>query len=334
MERRAMQMGLWMIVFAVLWKAVSGGGLQAVTQKLKEPSVAAFLLYLETGRVVPLETEPTTQPTAAAPTRLPTAPPTEATAPPKQPLQFAPEDGLRVELFNATSYGADMHQLVTKPLRWDLTGEGAKVLILHTHATESYTKAGESYAESGSYRTLEEQHNMVSVGEALKRVLESYGIGVIHDRTLHDYPNYTGSYNASRKTAERPLRENPGIVLILDLHRDAVELSNGRQMDTSAKVNGQEAAQLMLVMGSDAGGLTHPAWRENLAVAVQLHAQLEGDAPGLMRPLYLRKERFNQDLLPGMLLVEVGSAGNTHAEALAAAEALGHAIGAMRYGTN
>ena len=332
-----MQMGLWMIVFAVLWKAAGGGGLQAVVQKLKEPSVAAFLLYLETGRAVPAETEPSVPPTettAEATTQPPTAAPTETAAPPKQPLQLAREDGLRVELFNATSYGVDMEQLVTQPLRWDLTGDGPKVLILHTHATESYTKAGESYAESGEYRTLDEQHNMVSVGEALKQVLESYGIQVIHDRTLHDYPNYTGSYNASRKTAERYLQEYPGIALILDLHRDAVELSNGRQMDTSAKVNGQEAAQLMLVMGSDAGGLSHPAWRENLSLAAQLQAKLEGDAPGLMRPLYLRKERFNQDLLPGMLLVEVGAAGNTRAEALAAAEALGHAIGAMRYGTN
>ena len=89
-----------------------------------------------------------------------------------------------------------------------------------------------------------------------------------------------------------------------------------------------------MVMGSDAGGLHYPAWQENLTVATQLHACLEGSAPGLMRPLYFRKERFNQDLLPGMLLVEVGAAGNTLAEALVAAEALGHAIGAMRYGTN
>ena len=327
-----MQMGLWMIVFALLWKAVSGGGLQAVAQKLREPSVAAFLLYLETGRVVPVETA-STAPSAAAPTQ-PSAAPTETTAPSKQTLRFAREDGLRVELFNATAYGADMEQLVTEPLRWDLTEGGPKVLILHTHATESYTKAGETYAESGEYRTLDAHYNMVSVGEALKAVLESYGIQVIHDCTLHDHPNYTGSYNASRKTVERYLQEYPGIELVLDLHRDAVELSNGRQMDTSAKVSGQESARLMLVMGTDAGGLNHPSWRENLKVAAQLHAKLEGDSPGLMRSLYLRKERFNQDLLPGMLLVEVGSAGNTRAEALVAAEALGHAIGAMRYGTN
>ena len=330
MERRAVQMGLWMVAFAVLWKLAGGGGLRAMTETLKEPSVAAFLLYLETGRRVSAETAPTTEVTTEP---APTTAPTE-TAAPKQPLQFAKEDGLRVELFNATSYGVDTQQLVTKSISWDLTEGGPKVLILHTHATECYTRVGEKYAESGEYRTLDEGYNLVRIGEAVAQVLESYGIQVIHDRTLHDHPSYNGSYTASRKTVEKYLQQYPEIALVLDLHRDAVELSNGRQMDTTAQVNGKEAAQLMLVMGSDAGGLHYPAWQENLTVATQLHACLEGSAPGLMRPLYFRKERFNQDLLPGMLLVEVGAAGNTLAEALVAAEALGHAIGAMRYGTN
>ncbi len=329
-----MQMGLWMVVFAVLWKAMGGGLLQSVTEKLKEPSVASFLLYLETGRAVSADAVSATQVAEVLTKPPPTAAATETTAPAKLPLGFSPEDGLRVELFNATNYGVDMGQLVTKSLQWDLTEGGPKVLILHTHATESYTKAGQTYEESGNFRTLNEEYNMVRIGEALAGVLESYGIGVIHDRTLHDYPSYTGAYNASRKTVERYLQQYPGIVLVLDLHRDAVELSNGRQMDTSARVSGKEAAQLMLVMGTDAGGLQHPVWQENLTVAAQLHARLEDDAPGLMRPLYLRKERFNQDLLSGMLLVEVGAAGNTQEEALVAVEALGHAIGAMRYGTN
>ena len=258
----------------------------------------------------------------------------QTTAPVKLPVSFSQEDGRLVELSNATHYGVELAQLVTKPLRWDLTEGGAKVLIVHTHATESFTKEGESYEESGNFRTLNESYNMVQVGAVMAQVLRSYGIEVIHDRTLHDYPSYNGSYSASRKTVEGYLAQYPDIALVLDVHRDSVELESGRQMDTSAQVNGKESARLMLVMGTDAGGLHHPQWQENVALAVQLHAQLERTAPGIMRQLYLRKERFNQDLLPGMLLVEVGAAGNTLAEALTAAEALGHAIGALRYGTN
>jgi len=337
-----MRLGLWMIVFAVLWKVVGSGVLQTVAEKLKGPSVAAFLLYLETGRVVPPETAATEpQQTLAAVATETTVPQTtvettvpQTTAEQRLPVAFTKEEGVLVDMSNATRYAVDLEQLVTRPVNWDLTQGGPKVLIVHTHATESFTKAGESYEESGNFRTLNEGYNMVRVGEVLAQVLGSYGIEVIHDRTLHDYPSYNGSYNASRKTVERYLQQFPDLALVLDVHRDAVELADGRQMDTSAQVNGRESARLMLVMGTDAGGLHHPRWQENLTVAAQLHAQLERSAPGIMRQLYLRRERFNQDLLPGMLLVEVGAAGNTLPEALTAAEALGHAIGALRYGTN
>ena len=44
--------------------------------------------------------------------------------------------------------------------------------------------------------------------------------------------------------------------------------------------------------------------------------------------------RYNQDLSTGALLVEVGTAGNTHAEALAAAEYLAEGILALANGAN
>ena len=63
-------------------------------------------------------------------------------------------------------------------------------------------------------------------------------------------------------------------------------------------------------------------------------AELERLYPGICRPISLRTERFNQDLSAGALLIEVGAAGNTHAEALTAAEALAQAIAALAHGAN
>ena len=54
---------------------------------------------------------------------------------------------------------------------------------------------------------------------------------------------------------------------------------------------------------------------------------------GLTRPLQLRSQRFNQDLSPGALLIEVGAAGNTHPEAMTAAEQLAKAVIALAKGT-
>ena len=46
-----------------------------------------------------------------------------------------------------------------------------------------------------------------------------------------------------------------------------------------------------------------------------------------MRPIDLVRERYNQHLSPGMMLIEIGSSGNTLPEAVRAAELLGDAMG-------
>lgn len=63
------------------------------------------------------------------------------------------------------------------------------------------------------------------------------------------------------------MAEYPAIALVLDIHRDAVEDENGGQMRMACTIDGEDAAKLMLVVGTDAGGLEHPtggkisAWR-------------------------------------------------------------------------
>lgn len=92
-------------------------------------------------------------------------------------------------------------------------------------------------------------------------------------------------------------------------------------MRTLARVEGEDAAQLMVVLGTN-----HKGYEENLSLGLKLHTQLERQAPGITRPLQLRAQRFNQDLSPGALLVEVGAAGNSRTEALRAADQLAEAI--------
>ena len=71
--------------------------------------------------------------------------------------------------------------------------------------------------------------------------------------------------------------------------------------------------------GSDGGGKEHPRWRDNLAFAVLLQQGLTRGYSQLARPIVLRNSRYNQQLLPGSLLVEVGGHGNTLTEAVDAA---------------
>lgn len=113
----------------------------------------------------------------------------------------------------------------------DFSGDSPRILIVHTHATESYTmEAGWEYSASSDYRTLDPAFNMIRVGEAMTRILEEAGIAVLHDTTLHDYPSYNGSYDKTLESIEGYLAQYPSIQMVIDVHRDAVELSDGSQM--------------------------------------------------------------------------------------------------------
>ncbi len=232
------------------------------------------------------------------------------------------------------AYRPDRAALLQQELSWDLTGEKPTVLILHTHASECYTRQpGQNYAESADYRTQNTAYNMVAVGDKLASLLAQAGISVLHDRQIHDYPTYSSAYTNSRESVQRYLRQYPSICLVLDLHRDAMLNSDGSQYAATVVADGVSTARMMLVVGTDAAGMQHPAWQENLALALKMQVLLEKSAPGITRPTMLRAQRFNQDLLPGMLIVEMGAAGNTLQQALAAAEYLARAVIALSGGT-
>ena len=328
-QQRSLRVGAAAILCAVIIRLGLGGLFQPIGEFLAQPAISSLLIYLETGRIVRFS--PSSEPILlfASESAVPVfeVTPEEPTIP-----VFSAQDAAAVSVKYYSSRRANLETLMTRPLNWNLaTGEPA-VLILHTHGTESYTKsAGEDYTESSAYRTLDEGYNMISMGDHLAQALESAGIGVVHDRSLHDYPSYNGSYNSARKSIAAYLQEYPSIQLVLDLHRDASG-DNKNQLKTAATVDGMASAQLMIVVGTNDSGLSHPLWEENLSLALKLYSQLERTSPGICRYISLRSQRFNQDQHPGALLIEVGGAGNSHDEAILATSVLAKAIIAMAQG--
>lgn len=321
-RHQALRVGLSAILCALVFRLFSMGIPEKVVSWLTQPDTAAFLTYLETGRNVRFS--PSLE--AFSPDFV-ESPPASAPEPTQAPLPSF-SDPESVEIYNASTKQPDMAALLAKPLTWQLRGEEPTVLILHTHTTESYTRRDEPYEEVSSWRTLDEGYNMLSIGDAVAEILEEAGIRVIRDRTVHDYPSYSGSYDHARESLQALLEEYPTVRMVLDLHRDAADAPSGGQYRTLASAEGQPCAQLMPVMGSGFEG-----FEENLSLALKLMAQLERQCPGITRPLVLRRASFNQDLCPGAVLMEVGAAGNSHAEALLAAKQLANAILALAGGT-
>ena len=250
------------------------------------------------------------------------APPPQEPAP-QQPV-YAPNiqeyhSSGAVYFKNETDYPVDIPSLLQKPPTVSLGKEGVQVLIMHTHGTEAYTpSAAHPYTASGEYRTTDSSANVLRVGQEICDRLNARGISAVHSTALNDYPAYNGSYNRALKDIQKYVEQYPTIRLVIDVHRDAIASGN-TYYKTAAQVNGQQTAQLMFVTGTDAGGLSHPNWRDNLAFQALLHDRLNSLYPGIMRPMSIRASRFNQHIRTGSMLVEVGACGNTLEEALAAA---------------
>lgn len=319
----------------------------------QDTGFARFLLYLETGRTASAEEAQAEAQAASEPETVvlryltpqprvltiseaewevwPEPDPEPAAEPEPEPL--LPESlasAEQISVAGACTYSFDKKALLERPSTLDFSADGPAVLIVHTHSCEAYTQeAGWEYDALVPYRTLDDSRSVIAVGDALAQTLQEAGIQVLHDRSVNDYPSYNDSYWTCLDKIENWQAQYPQIQIILDIHRDAVEDSSGNALALSCTEDGQSAAQLMLVVGTDQGGLSHPDWQENLANALKLQSVLEGSCPGLCRSVDLRTERFNQHTAPGALLVEVGTNGNTLRQALRSAQLLGDSLARM-----
>jgi stage II sporulation protein P len=213
---------------------------------------------------------------------------------------------------------------------WDLdlsTPEEPTVLIYHTHATEAYEPVTRDYYDDRyNSRSTEQDKNMIRVGDEIAKQLEAAGIGVIHDTTLHDYPSYNGAYERSAETIQKYLDEYPSIKITIDVHRDAIEESDGTRIAPVAEIDGKKAAQIMIISGCDDGTMNMPNWPDNLRFSAAFQSQMEADYPGLTRPIFFCYRLYNMNKTPGSLLLEFGAHGNSLEEAVYSGELCGKAL--------
>ena len=233
-----------------------------------------------------------------------------------------------IYLYNRTSKAVDLAAIARAEVTMELPKDGPQILIVHTHGSEAYTMDGtDIYQESDASRTTNEAYNMIRIGDEMQAVFEEMGLSVVHDRTLYDYPQYSGAYSRSCEGIETWLKEYPSIRIVLDVHRDALIGEDGTVYKAVTEVNGEKTAQVMMIVGTDDLGQKHPDWQKNLALAVRIQQKLDSQYPTAARPVMLRSSRFNQQLTQGSLLVEVGSHGNTLQEALRGARLFAKAAG-------
>ena len=145
-----------------------------------------------------------------------------------------------VYLKNSSGTELDADALSDGSFAAQLTDDGPQVLIVHSHGSEAYTMpAGQEYTPTGSFRTDNDACNVVRVGDEIAAALSERGISVLHDRTLHDVPDYNDAYPHSLASVEDYMEKYPSLVFVLDVHRDAVSDADGNQYKPPGQVECQ-----------------------------------------------------------------------------------------------
>lgn len=228
-------------------------------------------------------------------------------------------------LINETNLSPDTYYLASKkPKALEnlyINPDEPTVLVVHTHGTECYNikENGEYMYSDTAVRSEDTTENVVAVGEVLVSILRDFGIGAIHSTKMCDKDSFVKAYSVSSEEVKGYLNKYPSIKVVIDLHRDAIELTNGTKKKPVFNNAGENTAQLMLVVGTDSAGAKHPDWQENLSFALNLQSEIQSRYPRLFRGINLRSASFNQQLSYGYLLLECGSAANTLEEAKGAA---------------
>ena len=195
-----------------------------------------------------------------------------------------------------------------------------KVLIYHTHGSESFTDSRPGMTED----------TIIGVGAYLEEVLEKkYGIATYHDETLYDVIDgaldRNRAYEMAYANVSKILEKNPSIEVVIDLHRDGVD----EDVHLVTDIAGKPTAKIMFLNGvsrSNRNGeiayLYNPYRNENLAFSFQMYLagkELYGD---YVRKIYVKSLRFNMHLMPRTTLIEVGAQTNTVEEEKNAMEPL------------
>lgn len=216
-----------------------------------------------------------------------------------------------------TTIGSDelnVDKLLAVDCKLTHNADTPQILIYHTHSQEKYADSADV------------SEGVMGVGDYLTEILtEEYGLNVIHHKGEYDVESRDNAYSVAGPALEQLLADNPGIEVVIDLHRDGV--ADGTHLTT--EVNGVTMAPIMFFNGlsrtTSTGAIDYlynPYLSENLSFSFQLQLAANEYFPGLTRPIYLKGYRYNLHYCPKSLLVEVGAQTNTVQEAMNAMEPL------------
>ena len=304
---------------------------QATTEEVSPPVGDGTVSEIPTAQETPTETEPPTEADSETVTEATTEEPTQPI--PDGCLPFVAAD--RSEAHMGAGYIDKGGSLLPHALPTDspFAVKPPAVLIVNTHPYEGYGGGAAWYDPALGGLAVTDSPNapdgVVALGSALARALRDQGVTVIHLRIPVSAGDTASVIRGRTEEAVRYYRRlYPDIGLVLDLRRSAELTAEGGILATKGDLNGTPCAQLRL---SVSGGRDEQALGYDLAVALSIREGLWDTSSTLSRPVGVKSGSGLAGELTDLriLTLEMGSAGNTYAEARATVEPLARAISAV-----
>lgn len=212
------------------------------------------------------------------------------------------------------------YELINTDLK--VVGNKPCILLYHTHSQEAFADS------------VGKEMTIVQAGDYLEQILtQKYGCEVIHVKTEFDMVDGKldrgKAYTYAEKEIGRILSENPGIDMVIDLHRDGVQ----ENIHLVTEINGKPTAKIMLFNGlsysNNQGNIVYldnPYLKENLALTYQVYTLGKTYYPDFIRCIYIEAYRYNLHLCRRSMLIEAGAQTNTFEEVKNAMEPLAELI--------
>lgn len=232
----------------------------------------------------------------------------------------------RINIKNTTKeHLIDIKEYLNRNIPASIDKNGPVVLIYHTHSSESYQMIENSFY-SNSLIADPNSLGVIRVGDALCDTIRSYGYEVIHDTTVYD-TSFNGAFDRSREHISEILRANPSIQIVIDLHRDSISRKDGTKVKTTTEIDGKKVAQIQITAGCEESPVvSFPNWEKNLTFAIHLQEELAAYNQKIVRPILFCTRKYNLDLVPCAVNIDIGTDANTIREAVYSAEILGESI--------
>ena len=202
-----------------------------------------------------------------------------------------------------------------------LTDGKVRVLIINTHPYEAYqndvlTSYGEDFSATGGDKTVKE------IGKKLALALIERGVGAEYLDT--EITSGKDSYAAAREKLAQKLKNSPDVLYVFDLHRALTSDSAGNVLRPIAEKDEKLYAQMNFDIGAG-----NEKYTNNMKIVNALTERLSESFPTLVMPSEISSATLNQDIVPVVFTVEIGSLGNTFDEALNTAEYLANTFADM-----